>query len=253
MLHYGTLHDYKFADQGHDVRGTLLYGAGDEKLGKIHDVIFDHETGVIKYAIIDTGGWLHHHFFLVPAERIRPYEKHEDHFYASLTREQIEALPPYDPKLVHDHDTWSDYEERYRQAWKDDEGILHAEGSPRIITPEHDQVVGQNPTPGGPGTSAGGNVVESSIPGYTPEIWPERIESPTKLPHGPGVNLHPQEQTPTSAAVSPWSSQNRWEAFQGSLRRHLPDILKDCKTCGPDQEQMQDRSGLEQPPRRKAG
>ena len=31
------------------------YGANDDKLGKIEDVIFDHATGTVQYAVVDTG------------------------------------------------------------------------------------------------------------------------------------------------------------------------------------------------------
>ncbi len=45
MAHFGTLRDYKFAQEAGDIRGAELYGAKDEKLGKIDDVIFDHTSG----------------------------------------------------------------------------------------------------------------------------------------------------------------------------------------------------------------
>src|SRR5436190_20382911 len=76
--HLGTLSSFRFADDATDLRGTTLYGVGDEKLGTIDDVIFDHGTGRIQYAVVDTGGWLRHRRFIVPADRIRAYEKHED-------------------------------------------------------------------------------------------------------------------------------------------------------------------------------
>src|SRR5438270_7127697 len=96
MAHYGTLHSFNFADQASDVRGAELYGADDEKLGKIDDAIIDHRDGLIKYAVVDTGGWLRSRKFMVPAEMIHPYAKHEDHFAADLTKKQIESCPPYD-------------------------------------------------------------------------------------------------------------------------------------------------------------
>ena len=42
MTHYGTLRDYRFtdSDEATDVRGSKVYGFGDEKLGKIDDVDF---------------------------------------------------------------------------------------------------------------------------------------------------------------------------------------------------------------------
>ena len=46
MAHYGTLRDYHFTDIDEttdDIRGAKVYGLNDEKLGKIDDVIFDHQ------------------------------------------------------------------------------------------------------------------------------------------------------------------------------------------------------------------
>ena len=31
-----------------------VYGIGDEKLGKVDDVIFDHATGDVRYVVVDT-------------------------------------------------------------------------------------------------------------------------------------------------------------------------------------------------------
>ena len=223
-MHFGLLNDYKFADQGREIRGTLVYGEDNEKLGTIHDVIFDHETGTIKYAVIDTGGWLKHKYFLVPANRIMPYGKHEDHFYAKLRKEQIEYLPPYDPKVVENRDRWDEYEKRYESAWTDEGGVLHAKGSPRIITPEPDQT-----------TATTGGV--SDVAGR--DIWPKRIENPTKLPGGPTAQMHPDEQTATSAAVMPTSSggseralDERLHTFEGRVKKNLPEIRKGCLNCG---------------------
>jgi uncharacterized protein YrrD len=48
MAHYGTLKNTAITEAGEDIRGTHLYGANDDKLGKIDDVIFDHATGDIR-------------------------------------------------------------------------------------------------------------------------------------------------------------------------------------------------------------
>ena len=92
MAHYGTLREYRFSDTDavkDDIRGSSVYGVDDDKLGKIDDVIFDHSNGNIRYAVIDTGGWLHHHKFIVPADR------QIDVFHAELRDERglIEGNP----------------------------------------------------------------------------------------------------------------------------------------------------------------
>src|ERR1700756_4592052 len=78
MAHYGTLRDTLVGEANEDIRGSHLYGLNDEKLGKIDDVIFDHSTGDIHYAVVDTGGWLHSKKFLVPANALRASAKHEN-------------------------------------------------------------------------------------------------------------------------------------------------------------------------------
>ncbi len=141
MAHYGSLRDYRFNDDVDDIRGASLYGVDDEKLGKIEDVIFDHGSGAIRYAVVDSGGWLSSKKFLVSAGRIGPYAKHEDDFYADMTKKQIEALPRYDESsFSHDRKEnerdWSDYNERYRKSLETTGGVLHREDSTHAITPD---------------------------------------------------------------------------------------------------------------------
>src|SRR5262245_43380684 len=69
MPHLGTLRDYKFATDAEDIRGSNVYGPGDEKLGTIDDVIFNYTSGEITYLVVDTGGWLSSTKFVIPAER----------------------------------------------------------------------------------------------------------------------------------------------------------------------------------------
>jgi uncharacterized protein YrrD len=56
MAQHGMLREYRFTEASEDIRGSKLYGGNDEKLGKIDDVIFDHNTGFIRYVVVDTGG-----------------------------------------------------------------------------------------------------------------------------------------------------------------------------------------------------
>src|SRR5947209_14089719 len=96
MAHLGTLRDFRFDDQADDIRGAALYGRDNEKLGKIDDVIFDHSSGQLKYAVVDTGGWLSSKKFLVTADRIRQRSAKDDEYVVDLSKDQIEALPAYD-------------------------------------------------------------------------------------------------------------------------------------------------------------
>ena len=98
MSHYGLLRDYQFGESGEDIRGAALYGSGDEKLGKIDDVIFNHTNGDIRYVVVDTGGWLTTKKFIVPTDRLRASSEHENDFASDLTKQQVESFPPYQEK-----------------------------------------------------------------------------------------------------------------------------------------------------------
>lgn len=141
MAQYGTLKDYRFTNDAEDVRGSHVYGRNDEKLGKIDDVIFDHSTGDIRYVVVDTGGWLSSKKFVVPAEHLRASAEHKDDFSADLTKQQIEAFPPYDESHLESDEQWSDYEQRYRAQWKTDP-VMHRAGTDRNITPTTYQMEG---------------------------------------------------------------------------------------------------------------
>ena len=145
MAHYGILRDHRFGDDVDDIRGASLYGIDDEKLGKIDDVIFDHGSGAIRYMVVDSGGWLSSKKFLVPADRIRPYAKHQDDFYADMTKKQIEALPRYDEDSFgrdqsDNQRDWSDYDQRYRKSLETSGGVLHRESSTHVLTPGPDEL-----------------------------------------------------------------------------------------------------------------
>lgn len=135
MALYGNLRDYRFGDASEDIRGTDVYGDNNEKLGTVDDVIFDSNSGEMKYVVVDTGGVLSSNRFIVPARQVQEREEANDRYYVSLTKEQIERFPQYDEKALESDDDFRDYEKRYEEAWSDGP-ILHQEGSTRILTPE---------------------------------------------------------------------------------------------------------------------
>jgi len=142
MAHYGILGGTAIAESGEDIRGAHLYGANDEKLGKLEDVIFDHSTGEIQYVVVDTGGWLTSKKFIVPSERLCASAKHEDDFEASLTRQQVESFPPYRQSDLESEKKWNDYEGRYRAKWVADP-VMHRAETDRNITPTTQQQLGE--------------------------------------------------------------------------------------------------------------
>jgi hypothetical protein len=212
MAHYGTLRDYRFQNPEEtrdDVRGAKIYGINDEKLGKIDDVIFDHVTGEIRYAVIDTGGWLSSKKFIVPPTRLRQSPKHEDDFQIDLTRAQIEQFPPFNEKDVESEEKWKDYERRYRSKWETGP-VMHRTETDRNITPTTAQMTQGT---GATGPMTGGASFNGAPTGTTAE----RIIPPTA-----------NDVTISSSAAGIGA---RWDTFQSHLRQRRKEAVLSCKTC----------------------
>ncbi len=259
MAHYGMLREYRFSDDVDDIRGATLYDLNNDKLGKIDDVIFDHATGNIQYAVVDTGGWLSSKKFLVPADRIHPDAKNKDDFAIDATKAQIESLPKYDEDAMKTDTAWNDYDTRYRHSWESGP-LLQKAGSTHTITPEPSEL------PAGTGSGVDDQAYE---PERLAGKFPPASQDSSKLrmrPSGlaakaedsrlPGT-FEPEEK-PTlaaeevedSAARNPVEAQRdhltdpenvyvserqrhaRWSAFENHLRRNRVDITASCRSCG---------------------
>ncbi len=220
MAHLGMLRDYEFKGDVDDIRGANLYGANDEKLGEIADVIFDHASGQIRYVVVDTGGWLSSHKFLVPANRVQPYHKDKDDFYTDLDKERIEMFPPYDEKALGKREDWDEYERRYEKAWTE-EPILHQENSNNIITPPAAEV---QPTESGRAPVA--NVTSSA------NLTPERIRDKFEPPKHNYTMMHPVDSTRT---IEPAPQANpvtgRLNTFEEHIRNTKDEWSDECPEC----------------------
>jgi len=259
MAHYGMLRDYRFSDDVDDIRGATLHGRNGDKLGKIDDVIFDHTTGNIQYAVVDTGGWLSSNKFLVPAERIHPDPKNSDDFAINLTREQIEALPKYDENATRTDGEWNDYDRHYREAWEKGP-LLQKAGSTHTITPEPTEL------PAGTGSGVDDQAYQPErLAGAFTDVAPDASKIRMR-PSGLAARAEDSrvpgafqgEEKPTLAAeeaedraarkpveaqrdhltdpnrvyVSESARHARWMAFEDLLRRNRVDITASCRSCG---------------------
>lgn len=224
MAHYGTLRDAPIAEATEEIRGSHVYGLNDDKLGKIDDVIFDHTSGDIQYAVVDTGGWLHSKKFLVPAERLRASAKHEDDFEVNLTKEQIESFPPYNESDLESEGKWTDYENRYRAKWVNSP-VQHRAETDRNITPTTYQETG----------NLNSERAEAAVHGTAVPRARESVASPSTA----DLNA---ARTPTERAVPAGtdsvvinSSANgiggRWDTFQSRLRERRKEVVSRCQTC----------------------
>lgn len=259
MAHYGLLRDYRFSNDADDIRGATLYGTNEDKLGKISDVIFDHATGTIQYAVVDTGGWLSSKKFLVPADRIHPDAKNADDFAINATKQQIEALPKYDEEAMKNEAGWTEYDRRSREAWERGP-LLQKAGSTHTITPEPSEL---------PAGSGSGVDDQAYMPERLAGKFPDASPDPSKIrmrPSGLAARAEDSrlpgtfapEEKPTlaeeeaedRAARNPVEAQRdhltdpgkvyvaerersaRWTAFENQLRRNRVDITAACRSCG---------------------
>ena len=218
MAHYGMLRDYKFSDTAEDIRGSKLYGLNDEKLGKIDDVIFDHSTGLIRYIVVDTGGWLKTKKFLVPTHRLRASAKHKDDFEADLNKQQIEAFPPYNESDLDSEKKWNDYEGRYRSKWETGP-VMHRAETDRNITPTTKQMQGGSTF--SPATNPSGRM--GSDRGF------ERAD--VEAAAAPSERIIPAGADTVAIDVSAVGIGGRWDTFQSRLRERRKEAVAGCKTC----------------------
>ena len=207
MANYGMLRNYNFVDSSEDIRGSKLYGVDDEKLGKIDDVIFDHATGLIRYIVVDTGGWLTTKKFLVPADRLQASAEHQDDFTANLTKEQVESFPPYSETDLESDEQWSDYEGRYRSKWEANP-VLHRAETDRKITPTTAEMPGNSPSARATGS------------GITDGADLETIEDTEFIEPGYAAGTSTVEINSSANGIG-----DRWDRFQDRLRERRKEVI----------------------------
>jgi sporulation protein YlmC with PRC-barrel domain len=225
MAHYGTLRDTVVSEPSEDIRGADVYGINDEKLGKIQDVVFDHSTGEIRYAVVDTGGWLHSKKFLVPASGLHASAKHNDDFQADLTKQQIESFPPYNESDLESESKWRDYEGKYRAKWVTSP-VMHRAETDRNVTPTTKQTTGNLQSESAAAEAHGAYTAGRRGPvssGMTPADV-DAANSPTErvVPAGTdSVVIHN-----TAVGIG-----DRWDTFQSHLRERRKEAVAHCRTC----------------------
>jgi hypothetical protein len=216
MAQHGMLRDYRFTDGVEDIRGSKLYGLSDQKLGKIDDVIFDYSTGLIRFVVVDTGGWLTTKKFIVPADRLKASLEHKDDFAADLTKSQVESFPPYDEKDLESDEQWSDYEGRYRSKWKADP-VMHRAKTDRNITPTTPQMPGNSPSERLAAVASGRGY--GSPDAETAEILaiPEDDAAPEA---GFAAGTNTVMISSGAMGIGP-----RWDTFQDRLRERRKEVI----------------------------
>jgi sporulation protein YlmC with PRC-barrel domain len=228
MAHSGTLENQQVAGDVRDIRGTTVRGPEGEKLGKVDDVIFDHDTMEIRYLVVDSEGWLESGTFLLPAHRVFADEEHEDGLATGVSTRQIRNAPQYDKTSLRSQNEWNKYEQEFKEYWEEDP-VMHIKGSDRIITPPEEPAPAQAGS-AGEGSSGSGNREVNAA-----ELFPERM---TKVftdpePSISKVTLRPKSVARAEEAASGVTllKPRWWEAFENYLRINKPDIQANCPQC----------------------
>ena len=224
MSHYGVLGDYRFKEVAEDIRGTTLYGVGDEKLGKIDDVILDHSSGNVKYVVVDTGGWLRTATFIVPSDRLRASTEHKGDFASDLTKKQVENFPPYDESDLKSDEQWADYEGRYRSKWETGP-VMHRAATDRNITPTTEQLQG-NPV----STSAERGSTRPIGVG-SPSVKNIDDEGTSRAADTDSARIVPGGTDSVVIDNTAVGIGGRWDPFQARLRERRKEAVVGCSTC----------------------
>lgn len=235
MSHYATLDKYRFDADADDIRGAKLYGEGGQELGRVRDVVFEHGTGEIQYMVVDHG---RDRRVLVPLGRVFRSVMDENSFSSDLTREDLDRLPAFDNKVLHNDRQWRDYEqlhkmsmrdrtqskERYERQWSEDP-VQHREGAPaHSITPAPE-----------PGRSNVTSIDRGRRDDYTPDVWPERLTPVFGSTRNDSEKLEmvPQAESSRGPAAEYVTAGlgPKWNNFSERVKRDLHHIRGRCERC----------------------
>jgi sporulation protein YlmC with PRC-barrel domain len=225
MTHFGRLASQHTSDEVHDVRGATIRGPDGAKIGKLDDVIVDHDTMEIAYLVVDSDGWLETGHFLLPADRVFADENHEEGLATEVTLEQIKNSPQYDGKSGTSGDTWEKYEQEFKQYWEEGP-VMHMKNSDRIITPL------EGPVPAKVDSTVRDN---QDSPMDVAKLFPERMTDvfTDTAPRAGKVTLRPKSAVRAEEAASGVTlmKPNWWEAFENYVRVNKSDIQSKCPEC----------------------
>jgi uncharacterized protein YrrD len=78
-----------------DLRGYDIE-AEDGKIGKVHDLYFDDTIWIVRYLVVDTGGWIHCNRVLLSPLAFRTPDRDAGTLPVQCTREQVRNSPEVD-------------------------------------------------------------------------------------------------------------------------------------------------------------
>jgi sporulation protein YlmC with PRC-barrel domain len=235
MAHCGSLGDHRFSPDVADIRGVNVYGSDDERIGNIEDVIFDHETMEIRFAVIEGGDRSQSHKFLFPVNRIFDDNKHGNGFAIGITKQKSEDFPDFDKRSLESKESWKKYLDEFQKFWEEDP-VMHRRGSDRILTPTPEELRASgdvSDSDANTGEASGDREFSAG------ELFPERISDvfSDARPGAHKVTLRPRSvRRAEEAAAGVALLKPRWDAFAEHLRRHRTEVQSHCPQCAHDGE-----------------
>jgi uncharacterized protein (TIGR02271 family) len=106
--------DYRDSSNDVDLKSFTVYAQGDDKVGKITDILVDAQDGRFRYFVVDTGFWILGKKVLLPVGMTQIQYSDEHIYVSSMTKEQVEDLPNFDDLEKVDYD----YEEQVRNVYR---------------------------------------------------------------------------------------------------------------------------------------
>ncbi|HZP64629.1 MAG TPA: PRC-barrel domain-containing protein [Terriglobales bacterium] len=228
MTHYAQLGSQPVNNNVHDLRGTTVRGFDGKELGKVNDVVLEHDTMEIRYLVVDRSGWLEAGTFLLPAAQVSRDKDHEDGLATGVTKEQVENSPQYVKASLRSEDEWKKYEQEFKKYW-DDQPVMHMKDTYRIITPPEEPAPAQS----GSSRERGSRSADSEL--NAAELFPDRISDvfSDTAPNSGQVTLRPKSvaRAEASAPGVTLLKPHWWEAFENYLKINKSDIQSQCPHC----------------------
>jgi len=101
--------DETVADRSDDIRGRKVIDAAGEHLGKVKDLLIDEEENRVRFIEVASGGFLGigQDTVLIPVDAITAID--DDDVRIDQSRQRVASAPTYDPDLVRERETYSQY------------------------------------------------------------------------------------------------------------------------------------------------
>ncbi|BAY09582.1 DUF2382 domain-containing protein [Calothrix sp. NIES-2098] len=97
-----------------DIKSFDVYAQTNEKVGSVHNILVDEQTGKFRYFVVDTGFWVFGKKVLLPVGLADIHYTDKRIYAKGLTKQQVENLPNFDDLEKVDYD----YEEQVRGVYR---------------------------------------------------------------------------------------------------------------------------------------